>query len=461
MEAELELEEPMEMGGDASTSKDEGDRGIIMASVENHEPTVTSVDGGQDIDRHGDVTVLRKRAVSLDAAIVQEAKWVQSPRPSEGQVLGAEELNARLLEKVTRQEEGLSILENTCLELGIKISSLEQELETTKAVIGRSMEVLAKSLEERCALEVVVSEVFESAPSTSMPAVQLAEVSNEVQALISDGMFYGTSGVLTLLAMDHPDLDFPTIYRGKTRAKNEKLELENDSLIAKYDIAKKASGELREENKIVSCKLKELREKHDKLEGIHNELITSYNLLNEEYTNLKINYDNLVFSHEFLSTKPHDATNNVVKIDIATSCDDLIIESIEQSSSSKGKKVVESDNFDDYVKLKNENEKLKKDLEKLSTTNTIVIENLDNDHNMALENEMLREENKRLKLEKDLEKLSTHDELREENKRLKLEKEHLKTGLRKFTSGQYLQSELIMNTVMKMDRSGIGFLANQ
>jgi cell division protein FtsB len=54
--------------------------------------------------------------------------------------------------------------------------------------------------------------------------------------------------------------------------------------------------------------------------------------------------------------------------------------------------VVESDNYDDYVKLKNENEKLKKDLEKLSTTNTIVIENLDNDHDMALVNEMVREE---------------------------------------------------------------------
>ena len=104
---------------------------------------------------------------------------------------------------------------------------------------------------------------------------------------------------------------------------------------------------------------------------------------------------------------------------------------------------------------KNENKKLNKDLEKLSTTNTIVIENLDNDHDMALENEILREENKRLKMEKN------HDELREENKKLKLEKEHLKTSLSKFTRGQYLQSELLMNTVMKMDRSGIGFLANQ
>ena len=45
----------------------------------------------------------------------------------------------------------------------------------------------------------------------------------------------------------------------KTRAKNEKLELENDSLLAKYDIAEKTSDELREENKIVSSKLKELK----------------------------------------------------------------------------------------------------------------------------------------------------------------------------------------------------------
>ena len=87
------------------------------------------------------------------------------------------------------------------------------------------MEALAKSLEERHALEVehdqicnvaqvVVSEVFGSGPSTSMPAVQLAEVPNEVRALISDGMFYRTSGGLTLVATHHPDLDFTAICRG-------------------------------------------------------------------------------------------------------------------------------------------------------------------------------------------------------------------------------------------------------
>jgi hypothetical protein len=144
---------------------------------------------------------------------------------------------------------------------------------------------------------------------------------------------------------------------------------------------------------------------------------------------LKINYDSLVVANE-LSLETHDTTNQVVKIDIATSCDDLIIESIEQGSSGKGKKVVESDNHDDYVKLKSEYE-------------------------------MLRDKNKKLKGLMALEKQTSNESLIEENKKLKQEKEHLKTGLSKFTRGQYLQSELFMNTIMKMDRSGIGYLANQ
>ena len=62
------------------------------------------------------------------------------------------------------------------------MESLERDLETAKATIGQSMEALAKSLEERCALEgkldqihnvaqLVISEVFGSVPSTSAPAV--------------------------------------------------------------------------------------------------------------------------------------------------------------------------------------------------------------------------------------------------------------------------------------------------
>ena len=62
------------------------------------------------------------------------------------------------------------------------MESLEWDLETAKVTIGQNAEALAKSLEERRALEgeldqirnvaqLVVSEVFGSAPSTSVPTV--------------------------------------------------------------------------------------------------------------------------------------------------------------------------------------------------------------------------------------------------------------------------------------------------
>ena len=102
---------------------------------------------------------------------------------------------------------------------------LEQDLETAKAMFGQNAEVLAKSLEERRALEgeldqicnvaqLVVLEVFGLAPSTSAPAIRLAEVRDEVRALITHGLFYGASRVLTSVATYHPDLDFTTIYSG-------------------------------------------------------------------------------------------------------------------------------------------------------------------------------------------------------------------------------------------------------
>ena len=85
------------------------------------------------------------------------------------------------------------------------MKSLEWDLETVKATFGWNAEALAKSIEERRALEgeldqirnvaqLVISEVFGSAPSTSMPTIQLAEVSDEVWALITHGLFYGASG---------------------------------------------------------------------------------------------------------------------------------------------------------------------------------------------------------------------------------------------------------------------------
>jgi regulator of replication initiation timing len=100
--------------------------------------------------------------------------------------------------------------------------------------------------------------------------------------------------------------------------------------------------------------------------------------------------------------------------------------------------VVEFNNFDDYAKLKNENEKLKKDLEKAITTNTVVIENLDHDQELVKEIEKLKKENNNLKALMALKKQAPNESLIKENKKFKLEKEHLKVGLSKFTRGQYL-----------------------
>ena len=51
-------------------------------------------------------------------------------------------------------------------------------------------------------------------PSTSVPSIWLAEFPEEVRALITHGLFYGALGVLTSVAMYHPDLDFATICSG-------------------------------------------------------------------------------------------------------------------------------------------------------------------------------------------------------------------------------------------------------
>ena len=49
------------------------------------------------------------------------------------------------------------------------------------------------------------------------------------------------------------------------------------------------------------------------------------------------------------------------------------------------------------------------------------------------------------------------DALKEENKKLKFEMRHLMSGFERFTKCHNLQSELLMNTVMKNDKCGIGF----
>ena len=74
--------------------------------------------------------------------------------------------------------------------------------------------------------------MFGLGPSTSTPAVQLAKVPNEVRALISDGMFYGTSGVLTSMVTHHPDLVFAAICRGYAdRWSADEIHMLRESLV--------------------------------------------------------------------------------------------------------------------------------------------------------------------------------------------------------------------------------------
>ena len=83
MEAELESEEPIEMGGDASASKDEGDRGAIVTLVEHYEPIAASISGERYTEARRDVPKSRKHAMSKDTNIEREAKRARSPRPLE------------------------------------------------------------------------------------------------------------------------------------------------------------------------------------------------------------------------------------------------------------------------------------------------------------------------------------------------------------------------------------------
>ena len=67
VEVDLESEEPTEMSDDASTSEDDGGRGIVATSVEHHVPATMSASGGWDTKRHGEVPTSRKCAASSDA----------------------------------------------------------------------------------------------------------------------------------------------------------------------------------------------------------------------------------------------------------------------------------------------------------------------------------------------------------------------------------------------------------
>jgi hypothetical protein len=82
-----------------------------------------------------------------------------------------------------------------------------------------------------------------------------------------------------------------------------------------------------------------------------------------------------------------------------------------------------------------DNQKLKRYLTDATTRGKVAIENNDFNNELAVDNERLKNE----------------------VKKLKSENEHLATSVQKFNKGQYLQNELLMNTVMKNNKNGFGY----
>jgi regulator of replication initiation timing len=69
--------------------------------------------------------------------------------------------------------------------------------------------------------------------------------------------------------------------------------------------------------------LKDAKDKCDKLNEANRELKDRLVKIKEDYTKIKFDHDNLLVENELLSCNTHKAINPIVKIDVATSCDDL------------------------------------------------------------------------------------------------------------------------------------------
>jgi hypothetical protein len=190
---------------------------------------------------------------------------------------------------------------------------------------------------------------------------------------------------------------------------------------------------MKEENKTMSSTKNELKtslndakDKCEKLSEANRELKDRLVKVKEDYTKIKIDYDKLLIANELLSCNTHEAINPAVKIDVATSCDDL--SQVDQSS-------LHDELIEKVEVMTLENQILKRYLTDATTRGKVAIES------NAINNELVVE----------------NERLRDEVKKLKIENEHLATSVQKFNKGQYLQNELLMNTVMKNNKSGIGY----
>jgi hypothetical protein len=182
----------------------------------------------------------------------------------------------------------------------------------------------------------------------------------------------------------------------KSKAKCDKLKNENEFLTAKYDIVAKASEEMKEENKTMSStpnelksSLKDTKDKCEKLNEPNRELKDRLVKIKEDYTKIKIDYDNLLVANGLLSCNTHEAINHAVKIDVATSCDDL--RQVDQSSL--------NDELTEKVEvLTLENQKLKRYLAEATTRGKVVIESNDINNELAVDNERLKMRSRNLRM---------------------------------------------------------------
>ena len=112
--------------------------------------------------------------------------------------------------------------------------------------------------------------------------------------------------------------------------------------------------------------------------------------IKEDYTKIKFDHDNLLVENELLSCNTHEAINPVVKIDVATSCDDL----------SQGDQTSLHDELTKKVEvLTLDNKKLKRYLTDATTRGKVAIENNDFNNELAVDNKRLKNEVKKLKSE--------------------------------------------------------------
>jgi chromosome segregation ATPase len=175
----------------------------------------------------------------------------------------------------------------------------------------------------------------------------------------------------------------------KSKDKCDKLKDENEFLTTKYDIVVKASDEMKEEIKTMpstvnelKSSLKDAKDKCDKLNEANRELKARLVKIKEDYTEIKIDHDNILIANEILSCNTHEAINPAVKIDVATSCDDLS----------------QDDELTEKVEvLTLDNQKLKRYLTDATTREKVAIESNDFNNELAVDNERLRNEVNKLK----------------------------------------------------------------